>query len=152
MSRAAVEFDGNLTRDVELKHLPSGVMLAVASIAVDSGYYDKDKNWIESVGFFELEAYGKTAEKMQEALKGYRIIGNGNLKQDRWSDSAGNVRSKVKISIAKIFIITEPKRAAGAGSAPQSQQPRSVTAENVAEKFNGSIQNQDGFDDDGIPF
>lgn len=89
---------GNLTRDPEVKYLPSGSPVATFSIAVNRRYTSKEGDKKEEVDFFDIETWNKTAEMCSEYLnKGRAVMIEGRLKQDRWDDESGNKRSKLKI-------------------------------------------------------
>ena len=114
---------GNLTRDPELSYTTGGTAVCKFSIAQNSKYKDK-----EEVSYFDVEAWGKTAENVaQYKKKGDAVIVEGTLKQDRWDDkTTGAKRSKVKIVAFKVHFLGSGKRegqgedgAPGAASAPQ---------------------------------
>ena len=109
MSNLITFFDGNMTRDPELKNI-GGSSLATTSLAVNQGYYNNNKEWVEKVTFVNIEAWGKTAEKLNtEGAKGYRIIGDGEFYQNSWEDNNGNKRYDLKLRINKIRAILPPK-------------------------------------------
>ena len=60
---------GNLTRDPELKYLPSGTAVANAGLAMNRTYTDRQSGEKkEEVCFVDLESFGRTAEIMNEYL------------------------------------------------------------------------------------
>ncbi len=100
---------GRLTRDPEIRYLPSGTQISSFSIAVKRKYKDKDENWQEDVYFFDVETFGALAERIGVQLsKGYQILLEGSLRQDKWEGPAGEKRSKVKIVAEKINLISKP--------------------------------------------
>ena len=61
---------GNLTRDPELKYLPSGAAVANVGLAVNRVWTDRESGEKrEDVCFVDLEAFGRTAETMNEYLQ-----------------------------------------------------------------------------------
>jgi len=85
---------GNLTRDPEIKYTPAGKAVAKISIA-----HNEKRGEEERVSFFDVEAWGKSAEICQEQLsKGSRVVVNGRLMQDRWQAEDGSNRQRVKIT------------------------------------------------------
>ena len=89
---------GNLTRDPEVKYLPSGTPVATFGLAVNRKYTSKEGEKKEEVDFFDIETWNKTAEVCSGFLnKGRAVLVEGRLKQDRWEDENGNKRSKFKI-------------------------------------------------------
>lgn len=92
---------GNLTRDVELKHLPSGSQqVANIGLAVNRKFRTQDGQNREEVTFVDCEAWGRTAEVMAQYLsKGRPVFIEGRLKLDTWQDQQGNNRSKMRVVV-----------------------------------------------------
>ncbi len=100
---------GRLTRDPEVRFLPSGMQVTSLSIAVSRNFKDKNGEWREETSFFDIESYGKLAERLGTQLgKGYQILIEGSLRQDRWESPSGEKRSKVKIVAYRIALIGKP--------------------------------------------
>jgi len=90
---------GNLTRDPEVKFLPSGQAQTRLGIAVNKRWMNKQtQEWEERTSFFDVSVYGPLAENSAESLtKGMRVIVTGALEQRSWDDKDGNKRSAVEI-------------------------------------------------------
>jgi len=100
---------GRLTRDPEVRFLPSGMQVTSFSVAVNRNFKDKNGEWREETSFFDIESYGKLAERLGTQLgKGYQILIEGSLRQDRWESPSGEKRSKVKIVADRIALIAKP--------------------------------------------
>jgi single-strand DNA-binding protein len=106
---------GNLTRDPELRYIPSGSAVCEFSIAVNRKWKGKDDQKKEEVSFFDIVAWGRTAEVAAEYLKkGRAVFVAGRLQQDRWDDAkTGQKRSKIRIVCEQIQFLGE-KNGAGA--------------------------------------
>lgn len=79
-------FTGNLGKDAEVKHTASGTALCEFSVAVKSGYGDKEKtNWVRCVMF------GKKAEGQlpQYLRKGTQVAISGELELQEWEGANG---------------------------------------------------------------
>ena len=106
---------GNLTRDVEVRYLQSGMAVADIGIAVN----DKRKNqqtgeWIEEVTFVDVTLWGRTAEVASEYLsKGSPIFIEGRLKLDQW-EKDGQKHSKLKV-VGERMQMVGAKGAGGGG-------------------------------------
>lgn len=88
---------GNLTRDPELKQLPSGQSVAMFSLALNRSYKDKDGEWQEATDFVDVSVFGKLAEQVSENLaKGKRALVDGRLQTRQW-EVAGVKHSKTEI-------------------------------------------------------
>ncbi len=92
---------GNLTRDPELRHLPSNTAVTGIALAVNDRWKDKDSGeWKDRANFIDCEAFGRTAEVINEYFrKGKPILIEGRLRMDQWQDKEGNNRSKLKVVI-----------------------------------------------------
>lgn len=78
---------GNLTRDPELKTLPSGVSVVNFSVATNRTWKDKQGQKQDSTEFHNLVAFGRTAEIINQYLKkGEPIYVEGRLQTRSWED------------------------------------------------------------------
>jgi single-strand DNA-binding protein len=108
---------GNLTRDVELKHTPSNMAVAQIGLAVNRRFKTKEGENKEEVTFVDCEAWGRTAEVMQQYLsKGKPVFIEGRLKLDQWQDKDGGNRSKLKVVIESFEFIDARGGASGGNS------------------------------------
>lgn len=91
---------GNLTRDPEVRYIPSGSAVTDIGLAVNRTWYDKSANEKrEEVTFVDVTLWGRTAEIAGEYLsKGRPVLIEGRLHLDTWQDrETGQNRSKLKI-------------------------------------------------------
>lgn len=85
---------GRLTKDIELKSSTSGTSYLSNSVACDRKYGEKKTD------FFNIKAFGKTAEAMDKFLhKGSKIFVEGDLQIDEYTDKTGNKRQTVSIVV-----------------------------------------------------
>jgi len=96
---------GNLTRDIEIKYLQSGMAVAEIGIAVNDRRKDQSGQWIEETTFVDVTLWGRTAEVAGEYLgKGSPILVEGRLKLDQW-EKDGQKRSKMRVICEKMQMI-----------------------------------------------
>ncbi|MFH5802740.1 single-stranded DNA-binding protein [Alienimonas sp. DA493] len=91
---------GNLTRDPEVRYIPSGMAVCDLGVAVNRSWYDKQSNSRkEEVTFVDVTLWGRTAEVAGEYLsKGRSVHIEGYLKMDEWQDkTSGQKRTKLKV-------------------------------------------------------
>lgn len=91
---------GNLTRDIELRHTPSGMAVADIGLAVNRTWFDKNANEKkEEVTFVDVTFFGRQAEVAGEYLaKGRELLIEGRLQMDSWEDKqTGAKRYKLKV-------------------------------------------------------
>lgn len=90
---------GNLTRDVELRYLPSGSALAKISLATNRKYKKQDGTPTEEVCYIDVNLFGRTAEVANQYLsKGSQVLVEGRLVLESWTDNTGAKRSRHTIS------------------------------------------------------
>jgi single-strand DNA-binding protein len=89
---------GRLTRDPELRHLPSGTPVLEMGVAVNGRQQDDAGNWVDKPNFFDVKVYGNQAEMLSQHLaKGRRIGIDGRLDWRSWEAQDGTKRSKVDV-------------------------------------------------------
>lgn len=98
---------GNLTRDPEMKYLPSGTAVANFGIAMSERYTDRQSGeQRENVCFVDVEAWDRQAEVVNEYLsKGSPIFIEGSLKFDSWETPEGEKRNKLKVRLLRFQFI-----------------------------------------------
>ena len=89
---------GRLTRDPELKHLPSGTPVLEMGLAVNGRRQDEAGAWVDKPNFFDVKVFGNQAESLSRNLvKGRRIGVDGRLDWSSWEAQDGTKRSKVEV-------------------------------------------------------
>lgn len=88
---------GNLTRDPEMKALPSGMNVTSMSIATNRTYKDKDGNKKEEVEYHNITVFGKQAESVNTYLKkGSGAFVEGRLQTRSWEkDGVKHYRTEI---------------------------------------------------------
>ncbi len=102
---------GRLTRDPEIRFLPSGTQVTTFTLAVNRAYKTKDSSdWKEETYFFDVEAFGYLAERLGKQLnKGTQVLVEGQLRQDKWETPSGEKRSKIKIVADKVNMLSNAR-------------------------------------------
>lgn len=91
---------GNLTRDPELKSLPSGIKVVSFGLATNRTWKDKNGAKQDSVTFHNIVAYGKTAEVIAQYLKkGRSIFVEGRIDNRSWDDKDGTKKYRTEIIV-----------------------------------------------------
>ncbi|MFH1878081.1 MAG: single-stranded DNA-binding protein [Candidatus Omnitrophota bacterium] len=89
---------GNLTRDPELRYVPSGTAVANFTIAVNRPYKDSTGEKKEDVSFIRVVVWGKMAEICGEYLtKGRPVLVEGRLKSRTWEGSDGQKKAALDV-------------------------------------------------------
>lgn len=149
---------GNLTRDVELKSIPSGQQVANLGLAINRRWRDQNGQDREEVTYVDCEAWGKTAETMAKYLaKGRPVFIEGRLKLDQW-EKEGQKFSKLRIVVEEFqFIDSKPGGGGGSGNAEGGASysrpaPRSSPASSSAPARSSAPAGMDMPESDDIPF
>jgi single-strand DNA-binding protein len=109
---------GNLTRDPQLKYLPSQTAVVDFGVACNRKFKTQSGEEKEEVTFVDCSAFGRTAEVINQYFtKGKPIFIEGRLKYDQWEDKqGGGKRSKLSVHIDNFQFIGG--RDGGGGAAP----------------------------------
>jgi single-strand DNA-binding protein len=88
---------GNITRDIEVKYLQSGMAVTELGLAVNDRRKNQQGEWVEETTFVDITLWGRTAEVAGEYLgKGSQVLIEGRLKLDTW-ETDGQKRSKLRV-------------------------------------------------------
>ncbi|MEX2185805.1 MAG: single-stranded DNA-binding protein [Pirellulales bacterium] len=118
---------GNLTRDPELRYIPSGMAVSEIGVAVNDKRKNAKGEWIEETTFVDVTLWGRTAEVANEYLtKGSPIFIEGRLKLDSW-ETDGQKRYKLRVVCERMQMIggrggggQGPRGGGGGGRPPQN--------------------------------
>jgi len=100
---------GNLTRDPEVRNLPSGQSVCSFAVATNRRWKDKDGNQKEETQYHEVTIWGRLGELASQMLsKGKKVYVEGRLQTTSWEGNDGNKRSRTEI-VAENFIPLSPK-------------------------------------------
>lgn len=101
---------GNLTRDIELKYTQGGAAIGSCGIAVTRKYtLNGEKR--EETCFIDITFFGKSAEIANQYLnKGSKLLIEGRLKFDQWTDNNGQNRSKHSIAVESMEMLGDAKQ------------------------------------------
>lgn len=94
-----VQIAGRLTRDPELRYLPSGMAVCKMGLAVSRFYKTKDGEKKEETLFINVTTWGKSAEYCNEYMKkGHALMVSGSLRSNDFEDKQGQKRSVIEIT------------------------------------------------------
>lgn len=119
---------GNLTRDPELKSLPSGIKLASFSLATNRTWKDATGAKKDASEFHNVVAFGKQAELIaQYARKGSSLYVEGRIQTRSWDATDGQKKYRTEVILESFQFGPRPTTgASGSGyQAPASSSPSS---------------------------
>lgn len=108
---------GNLTRDVEVRHIASGTAVAEIGLAVNEKV-KKGGEWVEEPVFVDVTLWGRMAEVAAEyCSKGSNVLIEGKLRLQTW-EKDGQKRSKLTVNCDS-FQMLGSKKGAPTASSPE---------------------------------
>src|ERR1035437_3404796 len=110
---------GNLTRDPEIRSLPSGIKVCSFSLATNRVWKDKNGARQESTDYHNVVVFGRQAETVAQYMKkGSSILVEGRMQTRSWDDkTSGEKKYRTEIIAERTQF---GPRASGAGSAPST--------------------------------
>ncbi|MEK7288167.1 MAG: single-stranded DNA-binding protein [Elusimicrobiota bacterium] len=95
---------GRLTRDPEVRFLPSGKAVAKIGLASSRRYLNKTtNNWEEEVAFVDVTAWGDAAQRIKDRLhKGSPVLVEGRLKYREWDAKDGTKRRSLDVEARRV--------------------------------------------------
>lgn len=121
---------GNLTRDPELRYVPSGTAVATFTVAVNRVYTSQAGEKKEEVSFIRVVVWGRRAEVCGEYLsKGSPVFVEGRLQSRSWEAQDGQKRSTMEVIADNVQFL----RGTGAGEkSPEGASRADTTPQDVA--------------------
>jgi len=143
---------GNLTRDPELRALPSGMNVVNFSIATNRTYKDRDGKKQEQTDFHNVVVFGRQADLVNQYLKkGSSVFVEGRMQTRSWEKDG---EKKYRTEVVADRVQFGPK-ASGGGARPasSSQGDDQTPPEDMAGGGGSGIDYpKDDINPDDIPF
>lgn len=106
---------GNLTRDPEVRYIPSGAAVASFGLAMNRTYTTQSGDKKEEVCFVNVVVWGKQAESCGQYLnKGSLVLVEGRLSYRTW-EAEGQKRSTLEVRADRVQFLGKPKGTGSAG-------------------------------------
>ena len=106
---------GNLTRDPELRHTPSGTAVCNLRLAVNTRRKDETGQWVDKPNYFDITVWGNQGERCAQYLsKGRPVAVDGRLEWREWETPEGNKRQAVDVVADTVQFLGGRGDAAGA--------------------------------------
>jgi single-strand DNA-binding protein len=99
---------GNLGKDPELKHTPSGTPVAKFSLATSDRFKDKEGQWQDRTEWHNITAWARTAEIAAEYLKkGSKVYLEGSLRTHSWDDKqSGQKKYMTEVVVNDLVLLS----------------------------------------------
>lgn len=125
---------GNLTRDPEVRQIPSGQSVCNFSLALNRSFKSKDGDWQEATDYIDVVAWGPLGERVAQYLsKGRPCLVNGRLQSRSWEQD-GQKRSKVEVNAQDVTFLGGPGGNSGGSSDNSENSNDDDTGENSSSK------------------
>lgn len=148
---------GNLTRDPELRYIPSGQAVTSFTVAVNRTYNSQSGEKKEEVCFIRVVVWGRMAENCNEYLKkGSPVFVEGRLQSRSWDAQDGTKRSTTEVVALSVQFLNRP----GGRGAENAEAPAMGTDDGIFEeqpktpskKDSISVSDSELKPDEEIPF
>ena len=140
---------GNLTRDPELRSLPSGIKVCSFSLATNRVWKDKNGARQESTDYHNVVVFGRQAETVAQYMKkGSSILVEGRMQTRSWDDKTSGEK-KYRTEIVADRTQFGPKGSSGGGSAPA---PAAKVPEKGGEEMDAIEYPEEDINPEDIPF
>ena len=144
---------GNLTRDPELRALPSGVAVVTMAVATNRVWKDRDGNKKEDTQYHKIVVFGKQAETAAQYLKkGQSVLVEGRMQTPTWDDKSSGEK-KYRTEIVADRVQFGPKSGAGGAGGGTGQSASAPSSVKGAQEPMGEIDYpNENINPEDIPF
>jgi single-strand DNA-binding protein len=145
-----VVLTGNLTRDPELRSLPSGMAVCSLRVAVNTRRKGASGDWEDKPNYFDVTVWGAQGENCARYLaKGRPVAIDGRLEWREWETQDGQKRQAVDIVADSVQFLSSPRDEAGGGN---GFTPRSDIPVDTSDYAAAPAGRANSAGDDDIPF
>jgi len=138
---------GNLTREIEMKFSASNLAIGHTDIATNRKFKNQMGVEKEEVMFMKITFFGRTAEVADQYLrKGSKVLVEGRLKLDQWTDQSGQKRSRHSLVVESMKML-DGKEDRGYREQIPTEQKEEVLPRQVA-----PVKDEVSFSETDIPF
>jgi len=139
---------GNLTRDPELRSLPSGIKVCSFSLATNRVWKDKNGTRQESADYHNVVVFGRQAETVAQYMKkGSSMLVEGRMQTRSWDDkSSGEKKYRTEV------IADRTQFGPRGGNGGMSSAGASKTAPAASEEVDAIEYPEEDINPEDIPF
>lgn len=145
---------GNLTRDPEVRAMPSGMNVCSFSIATNRTFKDRDGKKQEQTDFHNIVVFGRQADIVSQYLKkGSSAMIEGRIQTRSWEGKDGEKKYRTEIVAERVQF--GPRGSGGAGRSGGGQAGHEDSSEEISGGGGGGAgieYPKDDINPDDIPF
>lgn len=128
-----VSIAGHMGRDPELRAVSTGTQVCTFSLAISEYWRDAQGAKQERTNWVQVECWGGLAERVAKSCgKGSAVFVNGKLRENTWTTTSGERRSKLEVRAEQVFVLDARKSEGRA--APQSSDRAQAKPEPVVDE------------------
>ena len=147
---------GNLTRDPELKSLPSGIKVCSFSLATNRVWKDKNGARQESTDYHNVVVFGRQAETVAQYMKkGSSILVEGRIQTRSWDDkTTGEKKYRTEVVADRTQFGPKGSGASSTGNGGGAMEPRSSESSGASknEEVDAIEYPEEDINPEDIPF
>lgn len=144
---------GNLTKDPEVRYIPSGTAVADLSLAINETFKNKAGEKVENTCFVDVIVWARQAETCGEYLsKGSPVLIEGSLQLDKWQTKEGEARSKLRVRAERVQFLGSPKKAEFSDGGTSSTEKKEILPDEEPMVSAEEPDVNSMGDDDNLPF
>lgn len=141
---------GNITRDPELRALPSGMNVCNFSVATNRVYKDRDGKKQEQTDFHNVVVFGRTADTVNQYLKkGSSVYVEGRIQTRSWEQ---NGEKKYRTEVVADSVQFGPRSSGGSGGGSRREESGAEEMPPISGGGPGIDYPKDDINPDDIPF
>lgn len=142
---------GNLTRDPEMRALPSGMQVANLGVATNRFWTDKTGQRQKQAEFHNIVLFGRNAEIAKQYLqKGSSVFVEGRIQTRNWQAQDGQTRYKTEVVAERLQL--GPRNYQNQGSQPNNNQTSQTTSNNPNDNLDVIEYPEEDINLEEIPF
>jgi len=97
---------GNITRDIELRYTQGGMAIAKTGIATNRKFKKQSGEQVDETMFIDITFFGRSGEIANQFLKkGSKVLVEGRLMLEQWTDQNGQKRSKHSVNVEEMKML-----------------------------------------------
>ena len=142
---------GNLTRDPELRALPSGMNVCSFGVATNRVFKDREGKKQEQTDFHNIVVFGRQADTVAQYLKkGSAVFIEGRMQTRSWDGKDGEKKYRTEVVADRVQF--GPRSSGGGGGAPAGGKQEAPHDEDMGGGGAGIEYPKDDINPDDIPF
>ena len=143
---------GNLTRDPELKAIPSGIKVCSFSVATNRVWKDKNGAKQEAADYHNIVVFGRQAETVAQYMKkGSQVMIEGRMQTRSWDDAATNTK-KYRTEVIADRVQFGSNSSSGSSSSSTSSAPKNAQSQEDNDSLDTIEYPEEQINAEDIPF